>query len=372
MARKSVGSFILTALISTPLCSFAAQYPLTVTDLDGRAITLQHEPQRIILQDGRDIMAMALLDRDNPFRRVVAWNNLARKQDINTWKMLQEKWPQSAQILDMGFSDKGNVDLESVISRQPDLMIAQLRAKPALEESGVISKLSALNIPVLFVDYEINPGKDTAPSIDLLGKVLNREENAKAYTDYYRQQLDAILQKTANITPKANVFVEALAGNSDACCFTHGHNGWGGLVEAVGANNIGSQLLPGASGFVSLEKVISMKPDAYIMTGSKRGNSQVLPLGLQADPQEVNRQAERLLSRTGVSNIPTIEAKRAYGIYHHFYNHPWNIVGMAYLAKDIYPQTFSDLNPDDSWHYIVRHFTTLPDLPFVFSWQQGE
>lgn len=152
-------------------------------------------------------------------------------------------------------------------------MIAQLRAKPALEESGVISKLSALNIPVLFVDYEINPGKDTAPSIDLLGKVLNREENAKAYTDYYRQQLDAIRQKTANITPKANVFVEALAGNSDACCFTHGHNGWGGLVEAVGANNIGSQLLPSASGFVSLEKVISMKPDAYIMTGSKRGNS---------------------------------------------------------------------------------------------------
>lgn len=71
--------------------------------------------------------------------------------------------------------------------------------------------------------------------------------------------------------------MEALAGNSDACCFTHGHSGWGGLVEAVGANNIGSQLLPGASGFVSLEKIISMKPDAWIMTGSKRGNSRVLP-----------------------------------------------------------------------------------------------
>jgi iron complex transport system substrate-binding protein len=65
----------------------------------------------------------------------VAWNNLAKKQDVATWKMLQ-KWPQSAAILDMGFSDKGNVDLESVIARQPDLMIAQLRAKPALMESG--------------------------------------------------------------------------------------------------------------------------------------------------------------------------------------------------------------------------------------------
>ncbi len=130
---------------------------------------------------------------------------------------------------------KGNVDLESVIARQPDLMIAQLRARPALMESGVIDKLSALHVPVLFVDYEIDPAKDTAPSIDLLGKVLNRESRAKAFTDYYRQQLQTIRQKTAAITPKANVFVEALAGNSDACCFTHGHSGWGGLVEAVRA-----------------------------------------------------------------------------------------------------------------------------------------
>ena len=95
MAMKSVSSLILTALISAPLSGYATQYPLTVTDLDGRSITLQHEPQRIILQDGRDIMAMALLDRDNPFRRVVAWNNLAKKQDINSWKMLQQKWPQN-------------------------------------------------------------------------------------------------------------------------------------------------------------------------------------------------------------------------------------------------------------------------------------
>lgn len=333
MARKSVRSLLLTALLATPLLSYATQYPLTVTDLDGRQVTLAKEPQRIILQDGRDIMTLALLDRDNPFKRLVAWNNLAKKQDVATWQMLKTTWPQSATILDMGFSDKGNVDLESVIARQPDLMIAQLRARPALMESGVIDKLSALHVPVLFVDYEIAPAKDTAPSIDLLGKVLNRESQAKAFTDYYRQQLQTIRQKTAAITPKANVFVEALAGNSDACCFTHGHSGWGGLVEAVGANNIGSQLLPGASGFVSLEKIISMKPDAWIMTGSKRGNSQVLPLGYAVKPEAVKAQAQTLLARPGVSQIPAVQEKRAYGVYHHFYNHPWNIVGMKTWRK---------------------------------------
>ena len=202
MARKSVRSLLLTALIATPFLSYATQYPLTVTDLDGRQVTLAKEPQRIILQDGRDIMTLALLDRDNPFKRLVAWNNLAKKQDVATWQMLKTTWPQSATILDMGFSDKGNVDLESVIARQPDLMIAQLRARPALMESGVIDKLSALHVPVLFVDYEIDPAKDTAPSIDLLGKVLNRESQAKAFTDYYRQQLQSIRQKTATITPR--------------------------------------------------------------------------------------------------------------------------------------------------------------------------
>lgn len=275
MARKSVRSLLLTALLATPLLSYATQYPLTVTDLDGRQVTLAKEPQRIILQDGRDIMTLALLDRDNPFKRLVAWNNLAKKRDVATADAENDVAPVGHDP-DMGFSDKGNVDLESVIARQPDLMIAQLRARPALMESGVIDKLSALHVPVLFVDYEIAPAKDTAPASTCWAKSLTARA-AKAFTDYYRQQLQSIRQKTATITPKANVFVEALAGNSDACCFTHGHSGWGGLVEAVGANNIGSQLLPGASGFVSLEKIISMKPDAWIMTGSKRGNSRVAP-----------------------------------------------------------------------------------------------
>ncbi|MGL9735026.1 MAG: hypothetical protein ACR5LF_02755 [Symbiopectobacterium sp.] len=40
---------------------------------------------------------------------------------------------------------------------------------------------------MLFIDYEIDPAKNNADSIDLLGKVLNREKNSKAYTDFYHQ-----------------------------------------------------------------------------------------------------------------------------------------------------------------------------------------
>jgi iron complex transport system substrate-binding protein len=131
------------ALIFAPLLAMAQSWPVTVTDLDNRSVTIPQEPQRIILQDGRDILALALLERDDPFAKVVAWNNLPKKQDTETWNVLKRKWPEAEKILDMQFSDQGNVDLETIISRHPDLMIAQLRAKPSLVQSGVLAKLDA-------------------------------------------------------------------------------------------------------------------------------------------------------------------------------------------------------------------------------------
>lgn len=141
-------------------------------------------------------------------------------------------------------------------------MIAQLRAKPALEQTSVISNLQLLGIPVMFIDYELHPAKNTAASITLLGKALNQEARAGEYTAFYQQCFASMQQIINSIKIKPTVFIEPIGGNSDNCCFTHGHNGWGGLVESVGAKNIGSTLLPGASGFVSLEKIIAMKPDA--------------------------------------------------------------------------------------------------------------
>ena len=166
----------------------------------------------------------------------------------------------------MGFSDKGEVNLESVIAQQPDLMIAQLRSKPSLTETGVLEKLTQLHIPVMFIDTFNEPVKGAPASITLLGEALNREQEAQQYTQFYQQHYPAIQDKVRDISPKPRVFIEAKAG-LESCCFTHAHVGWGAMAEAVGATDIGSQLLPGVTGDVSLEKVIAMKPDVYIVSG---------------------------------------------------------------------------------------------------------
>nr|WP_232807730.1 ABC transporter substrate-binding protein [Serratia liquefaciens] len=360
----------ITLLALACACGLSAQamattYPLTLTDTSGQSLTIKQEPKRIVVQDGRDILTLALLDRADPFARLVAWNNLLKKSDGETWKILRNKWPEANGIIDMGFSDKGEVNLESVIAKQPDLMVAQLRSKPSLSQTGVLDKLKALNIPVLFIDTMLKPVENTPKSITLLGETLNRESEAKQYTDFYQQHYQNILDKTKAVEPKPLVFIEAKAGLNglESCCFTHSHVGWGGMIEAVGARNLGSALLPGATGDVSLEKVISMKPDAYIVSGSQWATktNAAVPFGYGATQQQVDDAFNRMKQRPGFAQVTAVKEGRFYGIYHNFYNHPYNIVGLEYLAKFIYPNQFKELDPAKTYSEILSRFTEVPE-----------
>jgi iron complex transport system substrate-binding protein len=360
----------ITLLALACACGLSAQamattYPLTLTDTSGQSLTIKQEPKRIVVQDGRDILTLALLDRADPFARLVAWNNLLKKSDGETWKILRNKWPEANGIIDMGFSDKGEVNLESVIAKQPDLMVAQLRSKPSLSQTGVLDKLKALNIPVLFIDTMLKPVENTPKSITLLGETLNRESEAKQYTDFYQQHYQNILDKTKAVEPKPLVFIEAKAGLNglESCCFTHSHVGWGGMIEAVGARNLGSALLPGATGDVSLEKVISMKPDAYIVSGSQWATktNAAVPFGYGVTQQQVDDAFNRMKQRPGFAQVTAVKEGRFYGIYHNFYNHPYNIVGLEYLAKFIYPNQFNELDPAKTYSEILSRFTEVPE-----------
>lgn len=360
----------ITLLALACACGLSAQamattYPLTLTDTSGQSLTIKQEPKRIVVQDGRDILTLALLDRADPFARLVAWNNLLKKSDGETWKILRNKWPEANGIIDMGFSDKGEVNLESVIAKQPDLMVAQLRSKPSLSQTGVLDKLKALNIPVLFIDTMLKPVENTPKSITLLGETLNRESEAKQYTDFYQQHYQNILDKTKAVEPKPLVFIEAKAGLNglESCCFTHSHVGWRGMIEAVGARNLGSALLPGATGDVSLEKVISMKPDAYIVSGSQWATktNAAVPFGYGVTQQQVDDAFNRMKQRPGFAQVTAVKEGRFYGIYHNFYNHPYNIVGLEYLAKFIYPNQFKELDPAKTYSEILSRFTEVPE-----------
>lgn len=370
MMKKTVLALSVVSVLA-PMTALATTYPVTITDMDGRSVTINKEPQRLILQDGRTVLSLALLDRQDPFKRVVTWNNLLKRQDSGLWDVMRTTWPESTKILDMGFSDQGQVDLEQVIAQKPDLMVAELRSKHALEQLHVIDRLTELHIPVIFIDDEISAVKNVPLSITMLGTVLNKEEEAKQYVDFYKEKLQYIESVVKTVQKKPVVFIEPIAGKGGDkadCCFTHSHNGWGALAEATGAVNIGSTLLPGASGYIDPEKIISMKPDFYVMSGSKRPGNTTIPFGYGTSEQAVVDKFNSLASRPLVRDIPAVKEGHIGGVYHHFYNNPYNIIGIEILAKMFYPQQFADVHPTQDYHEIITRFTHIPDQSIILSY----
>jgi iron complex transport system substrate-binding protein len=369
MLMKSLISASLIFAFGLPAAAMATDYPLTVTDLAGRSVTIQSEPQRIALQDGRDVTMLALLDRDNPFARLVAWNNILSRDDVGSWNVFTSKWPQASNILDMGFGDDGQVNAEQLLAQRPQVVIIQKRAIESFKQAGVDKRLAELNIPIIAVDTLTAPVPGATDSVSLLGKVLNREKEAAAYATFYNDHLQHVRDAVAKAPKKQSIFFEALAGRqgSEQCCFTHGKSGWGLLVDAAGARNIGSELVAGSSGDVTLETVIAQKPDVYIFSGrksTKAGNA-MIPFGYDADKAALDAAMKTLEGRPGFSAIEAAKSGRVYGMWHLFYSHPYNIVALEWIAKFAYPEQMADVDPAATYKSILADFTKIPAEPFL-------
>ena len=158
----------------------SSYYPITVTDMAGRQVTITQPPERIAVQDGRTILDLAVLDKANPFARVVVWNNLLKRMDTPLWNVLANKWPAAKAIPDMGFSDDGEVNLEEIIADKPQLLIAELRSRPTLEQEGVMRTLASLHIPVVFIDNTDPSGAGFRPLHDPAGQSAGPPERSQS------------------------------------------------------------------------------------------------------------------------------------------------------------------------------------------------
>lgn len=97
-------------------------------------------------------------------------------------------------------------------------------------------------------------------------------------------------------------------------------------------------------------------------------NSPQLPFGYYAVQKQIQTRFASLIHRSTVAEISAIKQGHVAGLYHHFYNHTWNIIGIEILAKLFYPTAFSHLDPDGDYQYIVSHFTQLPVAPIILSY----
>ncbi|OZI71758.1 ABC transporter substrate-binding protein [Bordetella genomosp. 12] len=331
-----------------------------VTDLAGRQVQIPDRPQRILLGEGRFVFAMALLDRANPVARIAGWQGELKAQDPQAWKQLLDRYPQAADIPFIGKNSEASVSPERIVSLHPDLAIFGLSGHGPGPANPMIAALQSAGIPILFIDFRAKPLEHTLPSLRLLGQALGREREAEDYIAFAEQRraaVDAVVSAVpAERRPR--VFVEMLAGVWPACCHTTGGGGLGDMVAAAGGRNIARDLVPGAIGDVSLEFLLKAQPDVYVATGSRSepGRPGIMA-GPGVTPQTARDSLQAVVARAGIKDLDAVRQHRAHGLWHAFYNSPYNIVAIEALAKWFYPD--SNLDPQASMDRLYRDFVQL-------------
>ncbi|MES0883139.1 ABC transporter substrate-binding protein [Roseibium sp. SCP14] len=376
MKVGSLTAGLCSAALAIATCfasaTFANAETITVTDIAGRTVEVEKNPSKVVLGEGRMIYTIALLDQDNPFKRVVGWKDDMVRFDPDAYRKYREAFPQAADLPSFGspYSDEWN--LEAVISLGTEVVLMNLGNLLKAQESGIIDKLAEAGVATVFVDFRQDPTQNTVPSIQLLGRIFDERDAADAFTDYYQSQMKLIFSRVEAIPAEERpiVFIERAAGYNPAkCCSTFGAANLGRLVDLAGGRNWGSLKFPGFATNVSLEAIFSDDPEIIIGTGGNwseaNPDTAAVLFGYEATDEMVKERLGALAAREGWSDLSAVKSGRFHSVYHQFYNSPYHFVAMQAFAKWIHPELFEDVNPDATIKELHERFLPI-DYSGVF------
>ncbi len=355
----------------------ASKASFVVTDLAGRDVQVPNQVNRIILGESRYIPALAILDQEQPLKRIVGMLADFKQTDPGSYHQYASNFPEIERIPQVGHASADSFSVERVLTLKADVAIFGLAGHgPTHRNAELIEQLERAGVAVIFLDFRQKPLINTVKSIELLGKVLNREPQAQAFAGFYTEQLARVTTKLAQLENDdalnaPSVFLHSRVGLQDLCCETMVRGMMASFVDASKGKNVAKTLVPGAAGVMNLEYLLSMQPDIYIATaiGSLRDEpeesadpNQPLYIVLGAGVSEsVARQSFRqAINDSGVMELTAVKSKRAFAVWHHFYNTPLNVVAVQAIAKWMYPEAFADLEPKQTMQTLFDRFQPVP------------
>lgn len=344
------------------------QTPLVITDIAGRQVTLNAPVKRMLLGEGRQLYLIASLEPKDPLAHVVAWRTDLIAADPATYAQYLEVFPELAKLPAFKGQEDSLIDIESAIIQKPDVVLLNLEAMQANMDANYMEKLAALNIPVVYVDFRYRPLDNTEPTIRLLGRIMGREARAEEIIAFRRQAMAAVTNVlTAKQPKRPNVFVERIGGYSQDCCLSFGAENFGKYVELAGGHNIGSDIIPSTFGQISPEQVIVANPEQVVVTSADWQayvpGGHWIPLGPGADPRLTRKKLEWFSTRDAYTDTAAKKTRNFHGIWHQFYNSPYEFVAVQQLAKWFHPDLFADLDPNATFAEYHRRFLPIEYRP---------
>lgn len=359
--RSFCGALLLSGL--TSFRPAAAAGPVTVTDMTGRSVPLPATPKRIVLLEARDLISMAMLV-DDPAARVVGWAAVDR---IDA-PLLQAQLTGDHQIAEVGKQGPDTVSLEGIVSLEPDLVVSNFYMTPLGEDDLLVQRLTELGIPVVFSDLAANtalgdaarpgPVETLGMHMRIWGEVLNADGRAEDYIAFCDSHLRRVRDCLKDAGP-VTTYLEIMSTVSD-CCWAAGTTVWGELLALAGG-----QTLPGVTEAwyqkLQLEHLLKTPFDVYIASGGGWAAGGRPAIGPGIDPQEGREGLQRLIGRTGFSELDAVRDNRVYGIWTGLIAAPpLNILFIECAAKWQHPELCADIDPARTLAEINNRFMSTP------------
>ncbi|ASY65555.1 Periplasmic binding protein (plasmid) [Sinorhizobium sojae CCBAU 05684] len=367
---KRVLLAIFAAIVTTAPAG-AAQ----ITDVTGRKVEIDLPAKRILLGEARQIHVAAALKGEHVFDTIVGWRDDLIKKDPDSYAGYLERFADIEKLPRFGYVPSGDFSLEAAITLKPDVLTLNLEAQEAAEESGFIEKAAAAGIAVVFLDFRVDPAKNSELSIAILGRLFGAEGQAKEFIGWRRLQIAVVTDRLAKASalPRPRVFIERAPGISGdvACCRTFGPANFGEMVELAGGHNIGSDVISTTFGDLNPEQIVVANPDHVIVTGSnwaaESDVNQFVAVGRGAGPAAARERLKGLMQRPAFENLDAVKAGRVHAVWHQFYGAPYEFVPIQQFAKWFHPDLFADIDPDKTFREFHEKFLPIAYRPGYFA-----
>lgn len=339
-----------------------------VTDILGREVTVAKQINGIILGESRFIPALGIVVEDAAISRIKGMQADLKQYDPATWAVYAQHFPAIEKIPLVGKGEASSFSVEKTISLMPDVAIFGISGHgPSPHDKEMLNQLEAAGIPVVFIDFREAPLEHTQKSVRILGQLFGNEKAALAFGERYEQTLNLVRERVKSIPleKRPSVFLHSKVGLFPECCETMGATMLGTLLTTAGGRHIGAELIPGNVGNVNIEHLLTHQPDKYLATaiGSAKQNGAASPfviLGPDVSENQARDSLKRAANSMAVRNLSAVQEGNMFGVWHHFYNSPFNVTALAALAEWLHPDIFNDLDAQALLKDFYRDFQAVP------------
>ena len=389
-AGRVVGASVMVAALAAALASCASsndgadagddaatgtEGAVSFTDLAGRQVELDHAPERVILGEGRSVFATGVLNKEDPLDKVVAIGSDLKQTVPDYYRELEKSVPKVNELPEIGGFTKGDVSVEELISLDPDLIVLSMDQYEASQTAGLTDKLDQAGLDYAVTDFRAKPLESTAPTMEIFADIFGHEERADEFIADWQKTVDLVSERAQKAHDKPTAFVWRAAGVSD-CCGSWNDSNISELVNVAGGSNLADGIIDGESGALTPEKVIDADPDMIIATGgdwsakvdSSKGHTGFAAAGYGISDKDAHDSAATLASvQPGFEELTAVKEHNLHGLWHQFYNSPFNYLALLQIAAWLHPEDYADIDVQQEWADAQEKYSPVPGDGTFFS-----